>query len=80
MKMIVIFAIQRGFQTQLARAKFMSSSVKNTHIDVYLVINEKNETHMVKLLKNSHTLFATKNCAQIMTVRLFKSKTIKHIW
>ena len=55
----------------------MSSSVKNSHKDVYLVINEKNETHMVKLLKNSCTCFASKNCAHIMAVRLFNGETIE---
>ena len=49
------------------RADFMFSSGNVKLIDgpkgIYMVTNEKDEVHMVKLLRNSCTCFAKENCA-----------------
>ena len=75
--------IQVGFSSLQQRAQFMFSSgyvkLSDESKDIYLVTNERNDVHMVKLLKNTCTCFASKSCAHIFACRLFKGERIESL-
>ena len=65
------------------RAQFMFSSGNVKLSDgpkgIYLVTNERNEVHMVKLLKNNCTCFVSKSCAHVLACRMFNGENIESL-
>ena len=73
--------VKLAFSSQQQRAKFMYSNdlvkLSDKSKNIYLVTNERNEIHMVKLAKNTCTCFSSTNCAHILACRLFNGESIE---